>query len=83
MKYTICRHSEPEEWEKEYYLECQHSYNRRAKTHFVMYCNLIKEMPDKERYKVRVFGYRWLSTNGSKIRYVPKERVLPISEFTK
>ncbi|SMB82309.1 hypothetical protein SAMN05660772_02047 [Pasteurella testudinis DSM 23072] len=40
-----------------------------------MYCNLVKEMPSA-RVKIRVFGYRWTSTDSEKIRYVDGCRLI-------
>lgn len=78
--YVISRKPQPEEWLGEHYLACTHSFNSRNSIDYVMYCNVLKTMPDG-RLKVRVFGYRWTGTDGSKIRYVEDYRVLTATEF--
>lgn len=61
-------------------IECCHHYNSKAYDDFLMYCNVIKEMPDG-RLKLKVFGYRWTKTDGEKIRYVEADRVLKTRQF--
>lgn len=79
MSYIFCRKF-PKEWDKKYVLECTHSYNSRAQDNYLMYCNVLKEMPNG-RLKVRVFGYRWKNVDGEKIRYVDSYRVSEVKYF--
>lgn len=70
----ICREKPPEEWEQQYLLRCVHSFNSKSKMEYLMYCNVLKVMPDK-RVKIKVFGNRATSMNGSRIRYVHFSRL--------
>jgi len=61
-------------------LRCKHCIGRNCKD-YTMDCEILKEMPDSKRYKVRVFGERfWDRTQKYKdkqrIRYVDKERII-------
>ncbi len=82
MGYLLSKELPPESWEGAYLLECRHHYNSKAYDDFLMYCNILKEMPDG-RFKIKVFGYRWFSTNGEKIRYIDKNRVIKAQNFSK
>lgn len=72
----------PENWQGEHLLVCRHHYNSRSYDDFLMYCNVLKEMPDG-RLKIKVFGYRWTRTDGEKIRYIDKFRVVKAEKFSK
>ncbi|OSI10961.1 Uncharacterised protein [Neisseria zoodegmatis] len=65
---------QPENWQGKYVLKCTHSLNRRSEILYLMYCDVIKQMPNN-RLKVRVYGERYKSIEGNKIRYVPAEQV--------
>ena len=45
-----------------------------------MYCDVLKEMPDR-RLKVKVYGYRHLSIEGERIRYVCSSAVVLACEY--
>lgn len=79
MSYTVCK-KVPKDWQGQNYLRCTHSYNRKSSTSYLMYCDVLKIMPDG-RLKIRVYGERWRHTEGSRIRYVSPFRVSPVSQF--
>lgn len=80
MGYLLSKEPAPENWEGVYLLACRHHYNSKAYDDFLMYCNVLKEMPDG-RLKIKVFGYRWTKTDGEKIRYIDKFRVVEAHKF--
>ena len=80
MSYWIYKDEKPQEWDGTHYLTCIHTLNSRSHIDFLMYCNILKKMPDG-RLKVRVFGYRWSNVRGEKIRYINSYRVRKVTEF--
>ena len=64
----------PEEWAGIHVLKCTHSLNSRSKIDYLMYCDVLKKMP-AGRLKIRVYGNRYVSTEGSRIRYVDRDAV--------
>lgn len=80
MVYLLSKEPIPENWDGVYLLECRHHYNSKAYDDFLMYCNILKEMPN-DRLKIKVFGYRWTKTSGEKIRYVARFRVVKARNF--
>lgn len=79
MGYIISKRPQPKEWLGEHYLACRHSLGRYS-IDYLMYCNILKEMP-AGRFKVRVFGSRWTTTDGERIRYVERYQVLSSADF--
>lgn len=81
MIYIISKKTAPKNWDGKHFLTCTHSYNSKASIDYIMYCNVIKEMPN-DRLKIKVFGYRWHDTEGKeKIRYIDKYRVINADSF--
>ena len=74
MKRRICNGEPPKQWQQKHVLTCTHSLNSISKIHYLMYCDILKTMPDS-RLKIRVYGDRYVSTAGEKIRYVEADRV--------
>lgn len=68
----ITKTKPPEEWSGEYLLECTHCFGQNE-MHYLMYCNVIKDMPNN-RVKIKVFGSRF-SMTGNRIRYIDKDRI--------
>lgn len=64
----------PEHWAGIHVLKCTHSLNSRSKIDYLMYCDVLKKMPG-DRLKIRVYGNRYVSTEGSRIRYVDRDAV--------
>jgi len=65
---------QPINWEGEHLLECTHSFNRRSKKYYLMYCDVLKKMPNA-RLKIRVYGRLYNSIQGERIRYVDADQV--------
>lgn len=70
----------PEKWQGQHLLRCIHSLNANSKIYYLMYCDVLKEMPDR-RLKVKVYGYRHLSIEGERIRYVCPSAVVLACEY--
>ena len=79
MRYTLCPDAPPE-WRGTHFLRCKHAYNSRSSTRYLMYCDVLKSMPDG-RLKICVYGERWIHTRGNRIRYISAHRVIPVEEF--
>ncbi|PJG82155.1 hypothetical protein CVP04_10895 [Caviibacterium pharyngocola] len=79
MIYRIYKGNAPEQWEGKYYLKCKHQLGN-SRIYYLMYCNIIKNMPNG-RLKIKVFGSRYNSMIGEKIRYVNKSRVISVENF--
>jgi len=60
--------NQPEKWQGRHLLMCTHSFNSKSKILYLMYCDIIKEMPNR-RLKIKVYGDRHVSICGEKIRY--------------
>lgn len=73
LKRTICP-EQPINWKGEHLLECTHSFNRRSKKYYLMYCDVLKKMPNA-RLKIRVYGRLYNSIQGERIRYVDSDQV--------
>lgn len=73
MEYFIFKRR-PENWDGKYLLKCKHCRGR-SESKYLMYCNLVKEMPNN-RVKVKVFGYRCSSIAGERIRYIHRSRLI-------
>ena len=80
MSYRICKDEKPQEWDGTHYLTCIHTLNSHSHIDFLMYCNILKKMPNG-RLKIRMFGYRWSNVKGEKIRYIDSCRVRKSVEF--
>lgn len=78
MKFHICK-DKPEEWEGLYYLKCRHRLGSSC-IRYLMHCNVIKTMPDG-RLKLQVFGSRYVSVKGSRIRYVFPDHICNVHDF--
>jgi hypothetical protein len=77
MKLTMTRRiysDQPQNWQGQHFLKCTHSLNSKSKIHYLMYCNVLKAMPDG-RLKIKVYGERYRSIAGEKIRYVDADQV--------
>ncbi|ATD64603.1 hypothetical protein CGZ65_03450 [Neisseria weixii] len=61
-----------EAWAGIHVLKCTHSLNSRSKIDYLMYCDVLKKMPGG-RLKIRVYGSRYVSTEGSRIRYAGRD----------
>lgn len=71
---------QPEKWQVRHLLKCTHSLNSKSKIHYLMYCDVIKDMPDG-RLKIKVYGERHLSVDGEKIRYVDARKVVSAKDY--
>ena len=77
MKFTMTRRiysDQPQNWQGQHLLKCTHSLNSKSKIHYLMYCDVLKEMPGG-RLKIKVYGERYRSIKGEKIRYVDADRI--------
>lgn len=77
MKPTITRRiysDQPQNWQWRHLLKCTHSLNSKSKIHYLMYCDVLKEMLGG-RLKIKVYGKRYRSIEGEKIRYVDADQV--------
>lgn len=84
MKLTMTRRiysDQPQNWQGRHLLKCTHSLNSKSKIDYLMYCDVLKEMPDG-RLKIKVYGERYPSIAGEKIRYVDVGRVAKASDWT-
>lgn len=84
MKPTITRRiysDQPQNWQWRHLLKCTHSLNSKSKIHYLMYCDVLKEMPGG-RLKIKVYGERYRSIEGEKIRYVDADCVAKASDWT-
>lgn len=79
LKKTICP-EQPINWEGEHLLECTHSFNSKSKKYYLMYCDVLKKMPNA-RLKIRVYGRLYKSTQGERIRYVDADQVCPADKW--
>ena len=70
----IIHEEQPENWKGLHVLKCLHQLNSRAEIHYLMYCDVIKPMPNA-RLKLRVYGCRYHSIKGERIRYVDAVKV--------
>jgi hypothetical protein len=73
---------QPINWGGEYLLECTHSLNSKSKIYYLMYCDILKKMPNA-RLKIRVYGRRYVSTQGDCIRYIDADRVCLAEKWNK
>jgi hypothetical protein len=71
---------QPEKWQGRYLLKCTHALNTKSKIRYLMYCDIIKQMPDG-RLKIKVYGERHRSADGEKIRYVDAGRVVTAEAY--
>lgn len=78
----ICKGRPPEKWGDKHYLECTHSLNSPSKIHYLMYCNVLKPMKGS-RVKITVFGTRYVSLGGERVRYVDSEQVVGSNGWSK
>ncbi|ASK27158.1 hypothetical protein BG910_04865 [Neisseria chenwenguii] len=62
----------PEHWAGIHVLKCTHSLNSRSKIDYLMYCGVLKKMTEG-RLKIRVYGSRYVLTEGSRIRYAGRD----------
>ena len=72
MRLTMTRliySDQPQNWQGQHLLKCTHSLNLKSKIHYLMYCDVLKTMPGG-RLKINVYGERYRSIEGEKIRYV-------------
>ena len=72
MRLTMTRRiysDQPQNWQGQHLLKCTHSLNLKSKIHYLMYCDVLKKMPGG-RLKIKVYGERYRSIEGEKIRYV-------------
>ena len=76
----ICR-ERPDGWGGTSFLQCTHSFNKKSQMRYMMYCDVLKTMPDG-RKKVRVYGERYHRSSGSRIRYVEAGRVVDVADFS-
>ena len=77
MKLTMTRRiysDQPQNWQGQHLLKCTHSLNLKSKIHYLMYCDVLKKMPGG-RLKIKVYGERYRSIEGEKIRYVDADQV--------
>ena len=81
MKIFKCKDN-PKDWKGQHVLHCCHSLNRRSKIYYIMYCDILKKMPDG-RLKIKVYGQRYTSVETDRIRYVPEFRVEEASKMLK
>ena len=73
LKRTI-NPEQPINWEGKHLLECTHSFNSKSKKHYLMYCDVLKKMPNA-RLKIRVYGRLYNSIQGERVRYVDADQV--------
>lgn len=73
MSRTI-RNEQPASWQGTHLLECTHSLNSRSRIDYLMYCDVLKTTP-RGRLKIFVYGTRYQSVDGGRIRYVDKWQV--------
>lgn len=71
---------QPEKWQGRYLLKCTHVLNSKSRIRYLMYCDIIKQMPDG-RLKIKVYGERYCSVDGEKIRYVDAGRVVTAEAY--
>lgn len=71
----IINKNKPENWGGQHVLHCRHCVGENRCRHYFMYCDVIGKVTPTGRIKVRVYGERWHSTKGSKIRYVSVNRI--------
>lgn len=84
MKLTMTRRiyfNQPQNWQGQHFLKCTHSLNSKSKIDYLMYCDVLKEMPGG-RLKIKVYGERHRSIEGEKIRYVDADCVAKASDWT-
>ena len=84
MKLTMTRRiysDQPQNWQGQHLLKWTHSLNSKSKIHYLMYCDVLKEMPGG-RLKIKVYGERYRSIEGEKIRYVDADCVAKESDWT-
>ena len=74
------RNEQPDGWNGSHLLECTHSLNSRSRIDYLMYCNVLKTMSDG-RLKVYVYGTRYHSIKGGRIRYVNDWQVSPAEKW--
>lgn len=65
MKIFKCK-DKPKDWKGQHVLHCCHSLNKRSKIYYIMYCDILKKMPDG-RLKIKVYGQRYTSVETKKI----------------
>ena len=71
---------QPEKWQGRYLLKCTHAFNSVSEIRYLMYCDIIKQMPDG-RLKIKVYGERYRSADGEKIRYVNAGKVVAAKAY--
>lgn len=71
---------QPEKWQGLHLLKCAHVLNSKSRIRYLMYCDIIKQMPDG-RLKIKVYGERYCSVDGEKIRYVDAGRVVTAEAY--
>jgi len=71
---------QPEKWQGRHLLKCTHALNSVSEIRYLMYCDIIKQMPDG-RLKIKVYGERHRSADGEKIRYVDAHRVVDAKDY--
>ena len=74
------RKEQPDGWNGSHLLKCSHSLNSRSRIDYLMYCNVLKTMSDG-RLKVFVYGKRYHSVQGGRIRYVNDWQVSPAEKW--
>ena len=71
---------QPEKWQGLHLLKCAHVLNSKSRIRYLMYCDIIKQMPDG-RLKIKVYGERHRSADGEKIRYVDAGKVVAAKAY--
>ena len=71
---------QPEKWQGRHLLKCTHALNSVSEIRYLMYCDIIKQMPDG-RLKIKVYGERHRSADGEKIRYVDAGKVVAAKAY--
>lgn len=79
MNRTI-HNEQPKGWNGLHLLKCTHSLNSRSRIDYLMYCDVLKTMSDG-RLKVYVYGTRYHSSEGGRIRYVNDWQVSPAEKW--
>ena len=77
----IINKTKPANWQGVHVLRCRHCIGRNS-TYYLMYCDVIKEMPI-HRVKIKVYGDRYWHTNNFKYRYVEKHKISKYEEYFK
>lgn len=79
----IINKNKPEKWGGEHILICRHCVGELRCKSYAMYCDVVGRMTATGKIKVRVYGERWNTTESSKTRYVPVNRVKKYKDYYK